>query len=91
MDIITLWSVLAYLNSAALADSRPAGPELKVGDVQPFGATGIGLLTGHPVGLVTIGGISLLAIELVPPVRVFFLASVFFGSLIGLVLWLLHR
>jgi len=43
------------------------------------------------VGLVAIAGIVLLAIEWVPPVRLFFLASVFFGGIIGLVLWLLHR
>jgi hypothetical protein len=60
-------------------------------DVVPFGRYGGGLLTGHPIGLVIVFGILLLALIGIPEARLFFAGSFVLGSVFGLFLWLRHR
>lgn len=65
--------------------------ELDPTEVKPFGSGGVGLLTGHPVGLVVVAGVVLLVMEQLPEARLFFGGSLLLGLAIGLVLWLRHR
>jgi hypothetical protein len=65
--------------------------ELDPTEVKPFGAAGVGLLTGHPVGLVVVAGVILMAMERLPEARWFFGGSLLLGAAIGLVLRLRHR
>jgi len=59
--------------------------------VVPFGANGAGQWTGHPVGLLIVVGILLIALIGVPPIRLFFLLSFPLGVLLGLLLRRCHR
>ncbi len=65
--------------------------ELDPTEVRPFGASGVGLLTGHPVGLVVVAGVILMVMVQLPEARWFFGGSLLLGAAIGLVLWLRHR
>ena len=65
--------------------------ELGPGDVQPFGTNGVGLVTGHPVGLVLIVGVILMVVAYVPAARWFVGGAVLAGGVIGLLLWLRDR
>jgi hypothetical protein len=65
--------------------------ELDPTEVRPFGAAGVGLLTGHPVGLVVVAGVIVMVMAQLPEARWFFGGSLVLGAAIGLVLWLRHR
>ena len=69
----------------------PSEPVLDETTVQPHGASGVGILTAHPVGLVISVGIILMVLISVPESRWFFVGSVVLGALFGFFLWLLHR
>ena len=60
-------------------------------EVIPFGRYGAGLITAHPVGLVVALGLLLMGLLELPPVRLFFAASLPLGAVWGLFLWLRHR
>jgi hypothetical protein len=59
--------------------------------VRPYGPAGVGLLTGHPVGLGVIIGVFAFALAALPPARLFFLLVLPLGGVIGFFLWLRHR
>jgi hypothetical protein len=59
--------------------------------VVPFGRYGGGLLTGHPIGLVIVLGVLAMGLIGLPEARWFFAGSLALGSVVGFVLWLLHR
>jgi hypothetical protein len=60
-------------------------------EIVPFGRYGGGRFTGHPIGLVIVFGILLLALIGIPEARLFFAGSLVLGSVFGLFLWLRHR
>jgi hypothetical protein len=66
-------------------------PILNETTVRPFGAGGVGIITGHPVGLVFAAGVVLIALIALPEARVFFVGSVAVGAVFGFFLWLVHR
>jgi hypothetical protein len=68
---------------------RPA--DLDPTAVIPFGRYGAGLITAHPVGLVVALGMFFMGLAGLPPVRLFFAASLPLGVMWGLFLWLRHR
>jgi hypothetical protein len=70
---------------------HPAEPILDETTVRPYGASGVGILTAHPVGLVLSVGIILMVLISVPESRWFFAGSVALGAAFGFVLWLRHR
>ena len=75
-------------------DARKASPhnaEPHPNEVLPFGRYGGGLLTGHPIGLVIVLGLLLIGLLGLPEYRLFLLASLSVGGLIGFFLWLRHR
>jgi len=59
--------------------------------VVPFGRDGVGLITGHPVGLVVVVGILLMGLVESPEARWFFVGALVLGGLWGFLLWLRHR
>lgn len=61
----------------------PQNAEPNPNEVLPYGRYGGGLLTGHPIGLVIVIGL--------PEYRLFLVASLFLGGLVGFFLWLHHR
>jgi hypothetical protein len=84
------------MNRGSYRDFRPSrhfrrNSELGPGEVQPYARGGVGILTGHPVGLVVIAGVILLTMEHVPAARWFFGGSLVVGGAIGFALWLHHR
>jgi hypothetical protein len=56
----------------------------------PFGLSGVGLLTAHPVGLLVVVAVLLISWTL-PEARWFIACSLPLGLLVGLVLWLRGR
>ena len=72
-------------------EARPHNAEPHPIEVVPLGRYGGGLLTGHPIGLVIVFGILLLALIGIPEARLFFAGSLVLGSVFGLFLWLRHR
>ena len=60
-------------------------------EVLPFGRYGGGLLTGHPIGLVIVIGLLLMGLLGLPEYRLFLVASLALGGLLGSFLWLRHR
>ena len=65
--------------------------ELQMDAVKPFGNGGVGILTGHPVGLLVVLAVGLLTFETVPVAILFFAASGAVGLLFGFFLWVRHR
>jgi hypothetical protein len=65
--------------------------ELGSDDVRPYGRYGVGTFTAHPVGIVVVIAVIVVAMMKLPPARPFFVASVIFGGIFGLVLWLRNR
>jgi hypothetical protein len=59
--------------------------------VVPFGLRGVGLLTGHPIGLGIVFGVLLIGLIGIPEARLFFAASMVLGTVFGLLFWLHHR
>jgi uncharacterized membrane protein len=59
--------------------------------VQPFGLSGVGVITSHPVGLVFVAGVVLITVEAIPAARWFVAAAVAIGIVFGISLWLYHR
>jgi len=72
-------------------DAAPRNAEPHPTKVVPFGQYGTGLLTGHPIGLVIVIGIFIGGLVAIPAARLFFAASLVLGSILGVILWLLHR
>ena len=75
-------------------DSRKTGTHHSEPDpteVIPFGRYGVGLLTGHPVGLIVVFGLLLLGLEALPEARWFFGGAFLLGGICGFFLWLRHR
>jgi hypothetical protein len=66
-------------------------PAEDLDSVRPFGPSGVGLITGHPVGIVIVIGVILMAIFGIPGAFPFFAGAVALGGVIGLVLWLYNR
>jgi hypothetical protein len=60
-------------------------------EVRPYGRFGVGLLTGHPVGLLIVAAMIILILWKVPEARWFLAGSALLGIIIGLALWLYHR
>jgi hypothetical protein len=77
---------MAVMNRQA-SNSRELTPD----DVRPFGRFGVGSLTGHPAGLLVIGGIIWMCFEAIPASRYFIGASLVMGGVFGFILWLRHR
>jgi len=71
---------------AAASNSEPDPNE-----VIPFGRYGVGLLTGHPVGLVVVLGLLLMGLVGLPESRWFLAGALLLGSIFGLFLWVRHR
>lgn len=55
--------------------------------VVPFGRYGVGVWTGHPIELVVVLGMVLIALIGIPESRWFFGATVLVGSVTGYLLW----
>ena len=66
-----------------------AEPQLNV--VLPFGRYGGGHFTGHPIGLVIVGGLLLMGLVGLPEARWFFGGSLALGCVVGFLLWLRRR
>jgi len=66
-------------------------PEIERQKLQPFGLSGVGVITGHPVGLILVAGVILITVEAIPAAWWFVAAAVAIGILIGISLWLYHR
>jgi hypothetical protein len=60
-------------------------------EVIPFGRYGVGLLTGHPVGLVVVLGLLLMGLLGLPGARWFFAGALLLGGICGFFLWRRHR
>ena len=69
----------------------PHNAEPSPNEVLPYGRYGGGLLTGHPIGLVIIIGLLLMGLLGLPEYRLFLVASLALGGLLGSFLWLRHR
>jgi hypothetical protein len=74
---------LGHFTNAFIAPPTPGVDELHPKDVVPFGKYGAGRWTGHPVGLVIVIGVMLVALIGVPPIRLFFLLAAPIGVLVG--------
>jgi hypothetical protein len=66
----------------------PRNPAEDLDTVRLFGPSGAGLITGHPVGIVVVVGVILMAIFGIPGAFAFFAGAIALGGVIGLVLWL---
>lgn len=71
------------------ATSRDPDPD--PGELIPFGRTGTGLLTSHPVGLVVVFGLLFMGLIGMPEARWFLGGALLFGGAFGFFLWLRHR
>jgi hypothetical protein len=65
--------------------------EPHLNEVLPYGRYGVGLLTGHPIGLVIVVGVIFMGLVGIPEARWFFGGSVVLGSIVGFLLWLRRR
>ena len=79
-----------YTN-AFIAPAKPSPDELHPKDVVPFGIYGAGRWTGHPIGLVMVLGIVLMALIGVPESRYFLAAAIPLGAVFGFILWRIHQ
>jgi hypothetical protein len=69
----------------------PHNAEPHANEVLPYGHNGVGLFTGHPIGLVIVLGLLLMGLLGLPEYRLFFAGSLILGGLLGFFLWLRHR
>ena len=60
-------------------------------EIVPFGRYGGGQWTGHPIGLLIVGGLLLMGLVGLPEFRWFFVASLALGGVFGFILRRLHR
>lgn len=60
-------------------------------EVVPFERYGVGVLTAHPVGLVVVFGLLVLALIGLPEARWFVAGVILLGTICGFFLWLRHR
>jgi hypothetical protein len=65
--------------------------EPSAAEIVPFGRYGGGQWTGHPIGLVIVVGFLLMGLVGLPEFRWFFVVSLAFGGVFGLILWRIHR
>ena len=72
-------------------EASPHNSEPNPNEVLPYGRYGVGLLTGHPIGLVIVIGLLLMGLLGLPEYRLFLATSLFLGGLVGFLLWLRHR
>lgn len=82
---------IVELGHRATRQIQRANDEPHANDVLPFGRSGGGHFTGHPIGLVIVVSVLLMGIVGIPEARLFFLGSIVLGSLLGFALWLRHR
>ena len=82
---------LGKFTNAFIAPPAPSSDELQPKDVIPFGKYGGGRWTGHPIGLVIVLGIVLIALIGVPESRLFLALALPIGALFGIGLWKLHQ
>lgn len=82
---------LGHFTNAHIAPPALQADELHPKDVVPFGKYGAGRWTGHPIGLVMVLGIVVMALIGVPESRYFLAAAIPFGALFGLILWKSHQ
>jgi hypothetical protein len=76
---------------SSLRRSESNEPEADPDAVRPYGRFGVGTLTSHPVGLVVVVGVVLMAIFGIPGALPFFAGAIALGGVIGLFLWLYNR
>jgi hypothetical protein len=76
---------------AAMNRQTSNSRELTPDEVRPFGRFGVGSPTGHPAGLLVIGGVIFMCWEAIPASRYFIGASLVVGGAFGFFLWLRHR
>lgn len=81
----------AEIRSRGARESAPHNAEPHPTQVLPFGRYGVGLLTGHPIGLVIVLGLLLMGLVGLPEFRWFFAGSLVLGGVCGFFLWLRHR
>lgn len=82
---------LGHFTNAYIAPPTPRSDELLPKDVVPFGKYGAGRWTGHPIGLLMVLGIVLIALIGVPESRYFLAAALPLGALFGFILWRVHQ
>lgn len=82
---------LGHFTKAYIAPPTPGADELHPKDVVPFGKYGAGRLTSHPIGVVVVLGIVLIALIGVPESRFFLAAAIPLGALFGFILWRIHQ
>ena len=71
--------------------ARKRDSDAKPGAVVPFGYSGAGILTEHPVGIVVAVGVMAIGLEALPEARWFFAGTLALGAVWGAALWLQHR
>jgi hypothetical protein len=59
--------------------------------VVPFGPSGAGLFTGHPIGLVVVVGMLFMGFVGLPGAHWFYAGALLFGGMWGFFLWWRHR
>lgn len=81
----------AYIRRRSAQETAPHNSEPDPTEVIPFGRYGVGLLTGHPVGLVVVLGLLLMGLIGIPEARWFFAGALALGGTCGFLLWFRHR
>jgi hypothetical protein len=69
----------------------PTNEDRPTWEVVPYGRLGVGLWTGHPIGLIVVIGILLVGLVGIPEWRYFFGATILLGSLVGYLLLRRHH
>jgi len=69
------------------AHSRPRDSDPDINEVVPFGRSGFGLWTAHPIGLVIALGLIVMVSAGIPEAGWFFAGVAILGGLSGLLLW----
>lgn len=69
----------------------PGNDDRPIREVVPYGLSGAGLWTGHPIGLLMAFGIVIVGLKGIPAYRWFFGISVLLGCVMAYLLWRLHE